>query len=50
MVENIILTVKPGSYVPGLAGLRHSGTVIRAGRVERLTFYPHDLNSLAVDV
>jgi Xaa-Pro aminopeptidase len=51
IVENMVLTVEPGLYVPGLAGFRHSDTVVvRATGVERLTPYPRDLASLVVEV
>jgi Xaa-Pro dipeptidase len=49
--ENMVLSVEPGLYVPGLAGFRHSDTVvIRANGAERLTYYPRDLDSLIVRV
>jgi Xaa-Pro aminopeptidase len=49
--ENMVLTIEPGIYVSGLAGFRHSDTVVvRADGVERLTFYPRDLPSLIVEV
>ena len=49
--ENMVLSVEPGLYVPGMAGFRHSDTVVvRANGVERLTFYPRDLASLTVSV
>ena len=49
IAENMVLSVEPGLYVPGLAGFRHSDTVVvRANGVERLTFYPRDLPSLIV--
>lgn len=49
--ENMVLTIEPGIYVPGLAGFRHSDTVVvRADGVERLTFYPRDLHSMIVEV
>jgi Xaa-Pro dipeptidase len=49
--ENMVLSVEPGLYVPGLAGFRHSDTVVvRANGVERLTFYPRDLPSMIVEV
>ncbi len=49
--ENMVLSVEPGLYVPGLAGFRHSDTVvIRKGGAERLTYYPRDLDSLIVRV
>ncbi len=41
----------PPPHVPGLAGFRHSDTVvIRAAGTERLTYYPRDLESLTVRV
>jgi Xaa-Pro aminopeptidase len=50
VTESMVLTIEPGIYVPGLAGFRHSDTVVvRADGVERLTYYPRDLNSLIVD-
>ena len=49
--ENMVLSVEPGLYVPGMAGFRHSDTVVvRGNGVERLTFYPRDLASLIVPV
>lgn len=48
--ENMVLSIEPGIYVPGLAGFRHSDTVVvRADGVERLTYYPRDLQSLIVE-
>jgi Xaa-Pro dipeptidase len=47
--ENMIFSVEPGLYVPGLAGFRHSDTiVIRKDGCERLTNYPRDLDSLII--
>lgn len=49
--ENMVFSVEPGLYVPGLAGFRHSDTVVvRAAGVERLTYYPRDLDSMVVDL
>jgi Xaa-Pro aminopeptidase len=49
--ENMVLSVEPGLYVPGLAGFRHSDTVvIRANGAERLTYYPRDMESMIVRV
>lgn len=49
--ENMILSVEPGIYVPGLAGFRHSDTVvIRADGVERLTVYPRGLDAMIIPV
>ena len=51
IAEKMVLSVEPGIYVPGLAGFRHSDTVVvRADGVERLTFYPRDLASMIVAV
>ena len=47
--EGMVFSVEPGLYVPGLAGFRHSDTVVvTAGGVERLTYYPRDLDNLVV--
>ncbi|MDP9374421.1 MAG: M24 family metallopeptidase [Chloroflexota bacterium] len=47
--EGMVLSVEPGIYVPGLAGFRHSDTVvIREGGAERITYYPRDLESMIV--
>jgi Xaa-Pro aminopeptidase len=49
--ENMVLSVEPGLYVPGLAGFRHSDTiVVRTYGAERLTYYPRDLEYLIVRV
>jgi Xaa-Pro aminopeptidase len=49
--ENMVLTIEPGLYVPGLAGFRHSDTVVvRPNGVERLTTYPRDLEAMVVAV
>jgi Xaa-Pro aminopeptidase len=49
--ENMVFTIEPGVYVPGVAGFRHSDTiVVRADGVERLTFYPRELESLTVQL
>lgn len=47
----MVLSVEPGLYVPGVAGFRHSDTVVitEAG-CDSLTFYPRDLDSLIVPV
>lgn len=47
----MIFSVEPGIYVPGIAGFRHSDTiVITEDGCELLTFYPRDLDSLIVPV
>lgn len=49
--ENMVLSVEPGIYVPGLAGFRHSDTVvIRSYGAERVTYYPRELDALIVPV
>ncbi|MDP9364845.1 MAG: Xaa-Pro peptidase family protein [Chloroflexota bacterium] len=49
--ENMVFSVEPGLYVPGLAGFRHSdAVVVRADGAERLTYYPRDLESMIVPV
>jgi len=47
--ENMVFSVEPGIYVPGLAGFRHSDTVvIRRNGAERITYYPRDIESMTV--
>jgi Xaa-Pro dipeptidase len=47
----MVLTVEPGLYVPGLGGFRHSDTVvITEDGMERITYYPRDLNRLTIPV
>lgn len=47
--EGMVFSVEPGIYVKGLAGFRHSDTVvIRAHGAELLTYYPRDLDSMIV--
>ncbi len=47
--EGMVFSVEPGLYVPGLAGFRHSDTVvITAHGAERITYYPRDLDSMIV--
>lgn len=45
----MIFSVEPGLYVPGVAGFRHSDTILITDTgCELLTFYPRDLESLIV--
>ena len=45
----MVFSVEPGLYVPGLAGFRHSDTVVVTETgVTRLTFYPRDLESMTI--
>lgn len=47
----MVFTVEPGLYVPGLGGFRHSDTVVVTEEgIERLTYYPRDLESLTLPV
>jgi Xaa-Pro aminopeptidase len=49
IAEGMVFSVEPGLYVPGLAGFRHSDTVvIRAHGAELITYYPRDLESMIV--
>jgi len=45
----MVFTVEPGLYAPDLGGFRHSDTaVITVDRLEMLTYYPRDLESLII--
>ncbi|HLJ67874.1 MAG TPA: Xaa-Pro peptidase family protein [Chloroflexota bacterium] len=45
----MVFTVEPGLYLPQLGGFRHSDTVlITDDGIERLTYYPRDLESLTI--
>ncbi|MGB3328717.1 MAG: Xaa-Pro peptidase family protein [Thermomicrobiales bacterium] len=45
----MVFSVEPGLYVPGIAGFRHSDTVVVTETgVTRLTFYPRDLTSMTI--
>lgn len=45
----MVFSVEPGLYVPGLAGFRHSDTVVVTETgVTRLTIYPRDLQSMTI--
>jgi Xaa-Pro aminopeptidase len=45
----MVFTVEPGIYIPGFAGFRHSDTVlVTETGMERLTYYPRDLESLTI--
>jgi Xaa-Pro dipeptidase len=47
--ENMIISVEPGIYLPGIGGVRHSDTLLVAGGgYELLTHYPTDLESLVI--
>lgn len=45
----MLFTVEPGLYAPELGGFRHSDTVlVTPDGIERLTYYPRDLESLTI--
>ena len=47
----MVFSVEPGIYIPGFAGFRHSDTVVvTENGAERLTYYPRDLSSLALEL
>ncbi len=47
--ENMVFSVEPGLYVPGMGGFRHSDTVvIRSFGAEIYSDYPRDLESMFV--
>lgn len=51
LLPGMVLTVEPGLYVDGLGGFRHSDTVvITDDGLERITYYPRDLDSLTIPV
>jgi len=49
MQPGMVFSVEPGIFIPGFAGFRHSDTVLvtKTG-MERLTYYPRDLESLTI--
>ena len=49
LAENMVVSVEPGIYLPGVGGFRHSDTVRVTDRGhERLTRLPDDLDSMLV--
>ncbi len=47
--ENMLVSVEPGIYLPGVGGVRHSDTILVAREgYELLTHFPTDLDSLTV--
>lgn len=47
----MVFTVEPGLYAPELGGFRHSDmVVVKDEGIERMTFYPRDLDSLIIPV
>ncbi len=46
----MVFSVEPGIFSPGFAGFRHSDTVlVTENGIERITYYPRDLESLTID-
>jgi Xaa-Pro dipeptidase len=49
LAENMLISVEPGIYIPGMGGVRHSDTVLVTGDgYEILTVFPADLESLCL--
>jgi Xaa-Pro aminopeptidase len=49
LAENMLISIEPGIYVPGLGGFRHSDTVlVTSSGYECLTKYPTSLDSLTL--
>ena len=49
LAENMVISVEPGIYVPGLGGFRHSDTVlVTASGYECLTRFPDSLEQLTL--
>jgi Xaa-Pro aminopeptidase len=49
--EGMVFTVEPGLYSAKVGGFRHSDTVVvTEDGIERMTYYPRDLESLTLPV
>lgn len=47
----MVMSVEPGIYIPGFAGFRHSDTiVVTEDGMERITYYPRDIDELTVPI
>ena len=47
--ENMLISIEPGIYLPGVGGVRHSDTVlVTFDGYERLTRYPTDIEALTI--
>ena len=47
--ENMLISVEPGLYIPGLGGFRHSDTVlVTSDGYESLTHYPTEIEALTL--
>ena len=49
LASNMIISIEPGIYLPGIGGVRHSDTIlVTDDGYEHLTHYPTDLDSLTI--
>jgi len=49
LAANMLISIEPGIYLPGIGGVRHSDTILVTGDgYEHLTHYPTDLDSLTI--
>jgi Xaa-Pro aminopeptidase len=49
LAENMLISIEPGLYIPGMGGFRHSDTVlVTKDDYESLTHFPTDLESLTL--
>jgi Xaa-Pro dipeptidase len=49
LAENMLISIEPGIYLPGVGGIRHSDTVLVTNEGhELLTRYPVDLDALVI--
>ena len=49
LAENMLISIEPGIYLPGIGGIRHSDTVlVTKDGYELLTRYPTDLDALMI--
>jgi Xaa-Pro aminopeptidase len=47
----MVFTIEPGLYSPQWGGFRHSDmVVVKEGGIERMTFYPRDLESMIIPI
>ena len=47
--ENMLVSVEPGIYLPGIGGVRHSDTVlVTVDGYETLTHYPTDIKCMTI--
>ncbi len=49
LAENMVISIEPGIYFPGIGGVRHSDTVrVTSDGYELLTHYPRELDRLTI--